>query len=108
MTNNPAPRYVFGPWVEGETGENPFPVDAEYQAYPSMNICLNNKKPFVKSRNRRAYRIGQTYQYDGGGCPLADGSVRVSINGWPLKTPAKDIDWSSVTSFTPIDEGNEP
>lgn len=63
-------------------------------------VCMMNN-----CRNRRAYRIGQTYPHDGGECPLADGSVRVSISGWPLKTPAKDIDWSSVTSFTPIDEG---
>lgn len=108
-TPDTAPRYVFGPWVVMKTGENPFPVDAEYQVYPSMNIWLNNKKPFVESRNRRAYRIGQTYPHDGGECPLADGSVMVDANyrdrRHTLACPAMYISWSIVTSFTPIDEG---
>ena len=90
-----APRYVFGPWVDEDKSQIGDDWLVEYKH--------GSAGPW-----RRAYRIGQTYEHDGGECPLADGSVRVKggYHWCALEESADCALWYNVNSFTPLDQGS--
>jgi len=102
---DPAPRYVFGPWVEAGGFGSPFPPDSEFQYAGFPTVRCNPIKSLRTCPIRRAYRIGQTYLHDGRDCPLADDRTLVRIDSFSGSVVCRDVNWPNVTSFTPLDEG---
>lgn len=107
---DPAPRYVFGPWVE-VSGLCRLPKGSNFQYknrpdQPGINTVYGGNWS-KDSTIRRAYRLNQSYPHDGGESPLADGGVRVRYvtETGVFEDLAVNIQWWTVTSFTPLDQG---
>ena len=56
---DPAPRYVFGPWVEAGGFGSPFPPDSEFQYAGFPTVRSNPIKSLRTCPIRRAYRKGE-------------------------------------------------